>query len=628
MKKVININFQGQVIAIEETAYELLKIYIEQLKEYFSRQADGNEIVNDIENRIAELFGNRLKLGIPCITDEDVTSIIERIGKPENLDEYSEDDTYSSFGEKKTTADIPPTPPQEPRTLYRNSNDKILGGVCSGIAHYFKTDPVWIRLLFLVLFSVGFWVYIVMWIILKPKNLPTNITKRFYRSPVDRMISGVCGGIGTYFNIQSWIPRLLFIAPFFLVILNNISLPNIFNPFNIFENGIAFPHFGFGYFSTPLLYIIISIITPKANSFKQRLEMVGEEKFIQSLRETVSENAAQVKNKTDLEDESVSANISPTPPPSPAYISDNLPRREPKGCLNALFVFFKIIFFFFVGILGIVIVSVLFGALVSGIALLPLKNLFIDGGLENTLLILSAILLIGIPILAIIIWSLRRSMKKQTSPVLRTTFIILWVMGIFTSGYLCVKMIQKYSFESSTEKVFAMSTFKGDTLTLKMQPYKEDFYTYENSFIKLGNLDGLPNYTINKDSLLFNYISLKVVVSSDSLFHVKSISSISERDLKMAKNRMQEYTFPLVQKDSILYIPEYFSTPMKQGFKNQHMVVEIAVPKNKHVNVTGDLERYKDNNIPSIIRRKYKYKQAWEEDLDNESVEDSVSVDE
>ncbi len=182
MKKVININFQGQVIAIEETAYELLKIYIEQLKEYFSRQADGNEIVNDIENRIAELFGNRLKLGIPCITDEDVTSIIERIGKPENLDEYSEDDTYSSFGEKKTTTDIPPTPPQEPRTLYRNSNDKILGGVCSGIAHYFKTDPVWIRLLFLVLFSVGFWVYIVMWIILKPKNLPTNITKRFYRS--------------------------------------------------------------------------------------------------------------------------------------------------------------------------------------------------------------------------------------------------------------------------------------------------------------------------------------------------------------------------------------------------------------------------------------------------------------
>ena len=79
MKKVININFQGQVIAIEETAYEILNKYIVSLKKYFSREEGGDEIVNDIENRIAELFGNRLKLGINCITDEDVESIINSI---------------------------------------------------------------------------------------------------------------------------------------------------------------------------------------------------------------------------------------------------------------------------------------------------------------------------------------------------------------------------------------------------------------------------------------------------------------------------------------------------------------------------------------------------------------------
>ena len=70
MKKVININFQGQVIAIEETAFEILSQYIDNLKAYFSREECGDEIVNDIENRIAELFGNRLKLGFNCITDE------------------------------------------------------------------------------------------------------------------------------------------------------------------------------------------------------------------------------------------------------------------------------------------------------------------------------------------------------------------------------------------------------------------------------------------------------------------------------------------------------------------------------------------------------------------------------
>ena len=91
MKKVININFQGQVIAIEETAYDILKKYIQSLKNYFSREEGGDEIVNDIENRIAELFGNRLKLGINCITNEDVEAIINSIGRPEDFDtEYEE----------------------------------------------------------------------------------------------------------------------------------------------------------------------------------------------------------------------------------------------------------------------------------------------------------------------------------------------------------------------------------------------------------------------------------------------------------------------------------------------------------------------------------------------------------
>ncbi len=86
MKKVININFQGQVIAIEETAYEILRRYIESLQRYFSQEEGGDEIVNDIECRIAELFGNRLKHGINCITDEDVEAVISSIGRPTIFD--------------------------------------------------------------------------------------------------------------------------------------------------------------------------------------------------------------------------------------------------------------------------------------------------------------------------------------------------------------------------------------------------------------------------------------------------------------------------------------------------------------------------------------------------------------
>ncbi len=87
MKKVININFQGRVIPIEETAYETLKQYIESLRRYFAQEEGRDEIINDIENRIAELFDERLKKGAVCITDENVEAVMLSMGRPEDFEE-------------------------------------------------------------------------------------------------------------------------------------------------------------------------------------------------------------------------------------------------------------------------------------------------------------------------------------------------------------------------------------------------------------------------------------------------------------------------------------------------------------------------------------------------------------
>src|SRR6478735_4626169 len=72
MKKVININFQGRVVPIEESAYEILKRYIESLTQFFANEEGRDEIINDIESRIGELFGEQLKKGVSCVTDDDV----------------------------------------------------------------------------------------------------------------------------------------------------------------------------------------------------------------------------------------------------------------------------------------------------------------------------------------------------------------------------------------------------------------------------------------------------------------------------------------------------------------------------------------------------------------------------
>src|SRR5450631_4847029 len=106
MKKIININFHSRVIPIEETAYDILRQYIDSLKRHFASEEGGDEIVNDIENRFAELFSDRLKKGATCITDSDVNDIITNMGRPEDFDQDESAHTNTgSIGKSFSSAD-------------------------------------------------------------------------------------------------------------------------------------------------------------------------------------------------------------------------------------------------------------------------------------------------------------------------------------------------------------------------------------------------------------------------------------------------------------------------------------------------------------------------------------------
>ena len=130
MKKVININFQGRVIPIEESAYDVLKVYVESLRRFFANEEGRDEIINDIEGRIAELFGESLKKGSTCITEEDVNNVINSMGRPEDF-EGEESNMQSQLGGKQDNKNNTYSEQEQsnPRgRLYRDRNDKMLGG--------------------------------------------------------------------------------------------------------------------------------------------------------------------------------------------------------------------------------------------------------------------------------------------------------------------------------------------------------------------------------------------------------------------------------------------------------------------------------------------------------------------
>ncbi|MCY7293575.1 MAG: PspC domain-containing protein, partial [Ferruginibacter sp.] len=222
MKQVININFQGRVVPIEVSAYDILKAYVDSLSRHFSLEDGKDEIINDIENRIGELFQERIKAGAVCITDEDVNAIIKSIGRPEDFDDADSSattgNTDSSEQNTQQEQQSTYTINSGKRKLFRDENHKLVGGVCSGIANYFDIDIVIVRIIFLVLlfsFGIGFIPYIILWIAV-PSSATTVIgsrRKKLYRDNDEKYIAGVCSGIGHYLGINVWIPRVLFLLP-------------------------------------------------------------------------------------------------------------------------------------------------------------------------------------------------------------------------------------------------------------------------------------------------------------------------------------------------------------------------------------------------------------------------------
>ncbi len=160
MKRAISINLGGIVFNIDDDAYRELQTYLLQIESCFSDREESKEIMNDIEVRIAELFNERITDYKKVITSKDVNEIIDVMGGPEQFGETENGSTQKQrerFG------------PSGYRRMYRDPDNRILGGVCSGMSAYWRIDPIILRILFVIAFlgfGTGLIIYIILWVVL------------------------------------------------------------------------------------------------------------------------------------------------------------------------------------------------------------------------------------------------------------------------------------------------------------------------------------------------------------------------------------------------------------------------------------------------------------------------------
>ena len=231
MKKNITINLCGRLFNIDEDAYELLNNYMETLRNYFKREEGGDEIADDIEERIAELLDELKASGVEAVNIDHVKDIINRVGQPEQM----EGDAEAADGSSASA---------DGNTSQQSANHQPYGhkGI-EGVKEFFKT-------------------------------------RRLYRNPKDKMFAGVISGLASSFEIEATQLRLAVILVM-LVLSFLCSFSRDFT-FIIFNMNVVLVFLG--------IYIILALIMPEAETPEQQLKMQGKPVNMVNLTNEVVQN--------------------------------------------------------------------------------------------------------------------------------------------------------------------------------------------------------------------------------------------------------------------------------------------------------------------------------------------------
>jgi len=576
MKKTLSINIAGFVFHIEEDAFAILDAYLKSIHAYFESFEGSKEIIADIESSIAEKFWNiRETEKVEAISENHVEALIASLGTIADFKQVEEE-------EDKKEGYTAPKSVDGPKVFRRDITRKKLGGVAAGIARYFQVDPIWVRLVLLVLLSASFplfhigniifWAYIIVWAAIPGEMNPDDDKsyRKFYRDPEKKVIGGVMAGIAAYTGWDVGLLRVLAV----------LSV-------GLFGSGVV-------------AYIVILAITPEAKTMKDKMEMTGEPITLENIENNIKKSVQP--NETE---ENGLTKVLLFPFRIAATVFSAL-----KGPLNVLRWIIQIFLGIILLILGSAFIIVLVALCTVGFTGLDQGQLVHMGPLPLYLIakdfpfwavpalvmaflpIFVSIVIAGVSLLA------NRKFYNKTYKIASTTMIIVGWVGLFAAAAFYGRNFQRSASYNEVKDVvvsdsttYVLDIDKKDNETIWQMMLGEKVEEFAFDFD-----DEDDNHDYNEER--FNRANLEIEGYDGKTIQVITYAKSQGLTRKEAESNAKKVQYKYVQKGKDLRFDTHFSL-VDSRFRAQRMKVKVMIPYGKSFSMTRAFAYYMDNVLES-----------------------------
>jgi phage shock protein PspC (stress-responsive transcriptional regulator) len=601
MKKNISINLQGIIFHIEDDGYEVLSRYLQEVKAHFASYQGHEEIVADIEGRIAELFSARLSAIKQVITLTDVQEMTAKMGRVSDFASEPDEDEpayaeptaagqSTGFGRGYTGGATPPpfgtagTADGQPRRLYRDLAHRKIAGVCAGLAQYFAVNPLVVRLIFLALvllpnvfgmydhfpgtgmfrhrFDFGglaLIAYIILWIVLpKRDDAPAPIDtldfggsltgRKLFRDVDTGKIGGVSAGLAAYFRTDVVLVRVLFLISLFL-------------------GGSGF-----------VIYLILWIVVPEARTVSEKMQMRGDAVTLSGIDNNLRTSAFDGDATTPVGSRSVGTFLegaARSARPAASFLGTII-----RWIVGGLLIFW--------GGTWLFSVLTMLGAALSIIPFTAVEHtsngfMFDDsfGAVVRNLPPWGAIagaLLLGIPGLGLILLGLRLILRR--SVLGRTTGSVmlgLWLLGVVGSVAAGLQVARDFQAKGTYNTTMRLDGMSGRGIVLDSRNVED-------------NMEGVSMHVAPADSGKAPYIEEEFRASGRT-----------EEAARLTAQQTMVYN--INQRDSTITFDQGFRLKDNAPFRNQKLSLTLYLPLDKAYRLTPRfIEHLDDDDFTSNHR--------------------------